>query len=244
MPPTTRRPAPLRLTPVAALALAGAASCGNPYQRTNPYDDKVPVTITISGPDTLFSAYEHGTYTATTDPALPDSAVHWKINGFVGGRTADLANAVPPLWPATFTAAMVAVVGTIDTTISLNSITIPTNTWRHEGVKYVVLTQRVTHIALRCPDTHACDTLAAGGTWSVWVDGLDALNQKILSLTSATANPSTGTAIATFAARDPSIAAVTPVGIRAASVTALRSGSTWIIATRGTLLDSLQLAVR
>jgi hypothetical protein len=244
MPPTARSLAHLRLTSLAALVFAGAAACGDPYQHTNPYDDKLPVTITVSGPDTLFSAYEHGTFTAATDPALPDSAIHWKVNGFAGGRSADLVNATPPLWPQTFTAAMVAVIGTIDTTISLNSITIPTNTWRHEGLKYVVLTQRVTHIAMRCPDTHACDTLSAGGTWSVWVDGLDALNQKILSLTSATANPSTGTAIATFAARDQSVAGVTPVGIRAASVTALRSGSTWIVATRGTLLDSLQLVVR
>jgi hypothetical protein len=102
----------------------------------------------------------------------------------------------------------------------------------------------VTHIALRCPDTHACDTLSAGGAWSVWVDGLDALNQKIQALTSATANPPTGTAIATFAARDPSIVAVAPVGIRASNVTALHTGSTWIVATRGTLLDSLQLVVR
>jgi hypothetical protein len=237
-------PSLARLVLLAAVGIVAAAACGDPYKRTNPYDDKVAFTITVSGPDTLVSSYEHGTYTATTDPVVPDSAIHWKIDGFAGGRNADLVNAAPPLWPQTFTAAMVAVIGTIDTTISINSITTPTYAWRHEGVKYVVLTQRVTHIALRCPDTHACDTLSAGGAWSVWVDGLDALNQKIQALTSATANPPTGTAIATFAARDPSIVAVAPVGIRASNVTALHTGSTWIVATRGTLLDSLQLVVR
>lgn len=80
--------------------------------------------------------------------------------------------------------------------------------------------------------------------WSVWVDGFDALNQPIVALHSPAANPATGTAVATFSARDTSVASVSPVGIRAASVTALRSGTTWIVGTRGSLLDSLQLVVR
>ena len=187
--------------------------------------------------------FEHGTYTAQSDPAFPDSAIHWKVNGFGGGRTSDLVNATPPLWPETFVVAMVAVVGTIDTTISLDGVLVPTYAWRHEGVKNVVVTQRVTHVLLRCPDVHACDPVSVGGAWSVWVDGLDALGHKINALTSGTANPSSGTPIATFAARDTTIAAVTPVGIRAANVSALRAGTTWIVATRGSLLDSLQLVV-
>jgi hypothetical protein len=108
----------------------------------------------------------------------------------------------------------------------------------------VYQTQRVTRIQLRCPDTHACDTVSTGGGWSVWVDGFDALNERIYALTSATANPATGTVIATFAVRDTTIASVSPVGIRAANVTALKSGTTWIVGTRGTLLDSLQLVVQ
>jgi hypothetical protein len=49
---------------------------------------------------------------------------------------------------------------------------------------------------------------------------------------------------ATFAVRDPSVAGVTPVGIRVATVTARKSGTTWIVGTRGALLDSLQLVVQ
>jgi hypothetical protein len=116
--------------------------------------------------------------------------------------------------------------------------------YRHSASKVIVLTQLVTRIQLRCPDTHACDPVPVGGTWSVWVDGTDALNQLIIALHSATANPATGTPVATFATRDPTIASVSPVGIRAATVTALKTGTTWIVGTRGALLDSLQLVVR
>jgi hypothetical protein len=108
----------------------------------------------------------------------------------------------------------------------------------------VVLTQRVVSISLRCPDTHACDTLSVGDTTSVWVDGRDANHAQIIALTSSIANPPTGTPIAVYAARDPSIISLTPRGIRATVATALKTGTTWIVGTRGSLLDSLQLVVR
>ena len=233
---------------LAATLLVAFFACGDPYQHTNPYDPAFPVTITVSGPDTLFSSYEHATYSAQTLPSFPDSAIHWGSgSNLTSGRTFTIVNATPPLWPETYTSAVQAVIGPIDTAFAVNS-TIPniihTNIWRHQGYKNVVFTQRVTHIQLRCPDTHACDTLSAGGAWSVWVDGLDALNQKIYALTSGTANPATGTPVATFVSRDTTVASVSPVGIRAATVTALKTGSTWIVATRGSLLDSLQLTVR
>jgi hypothetical protein len=132
-------------------------------------------------------------------------------------------------------------VGAIDTTGDTGN---PISVWRHFGSKTVVITQRLTRIQLRCPDTHACDTLATGGVWSVWVDGFDALNQRIFALASSTANPATGPAIAIFTSRDTTIASVTPVGIRVANATALRSGTTWLVARRASLLDSLQLVVR
>jgi hypothetical protein len=78
----------------------------------------------------------------------------------------------------------------------------------------------------------------------VWVDGFDALNRQIYALTSATANPPGSPPIATFVSRDTTIAAVSPVNIRAANVTARKTGTTWIIAIRGALLDSLQLVVQ
>jgi hypothetical protein len=227
-----------------AAILVASFACGDPYLHTNPYDPVYPVTVTVTGPDTLFSSFEQATYTAQTVPSFPDSAIHWGFSSLSSGRTTTIVNATPPLWPVTYTEAVQAVIGVIDTTTSLNSKTIQTNYWRHEGYKNVVFTQRVTHIQLRCPDTHACDTLSAGGAWSVWVDGFDALNHQIYVLTNATVNPTTGTPIATFISRDTTVASVTPVGIRAATVTARKSGTTWIVATRNSLLDSLQLTVR
>ena len=99
-------------------------------------------------------------------------------------------------------------------------------------------------IQLRCPDTHACATLAAGGAWSVWADGFDAQNQQIVALHSSVANPTSGTPVAIFLVRDTTVASFAAVGIRAAMVTARKSGTTWIVGTRGPLLDSLQLVVQ
>jgi hypothetical protein len=79
------------------------------------------------------------------------------------------------------------------------------------------------------------------------VDGFDANNQHVYSLPSAVSNPPAGSPIAIFTSRDPTIAALSPVGIRAANVTALKAGATWIVGTRiaaqDTLLDSLQVVV-
>jgi hypothetical protein len=97
---------------------------------------------------------------------------------------------------------------------------------------------------LRCPDTHSCAPVAVGGTLAVWVDGTDAIGHQIVALTSSVANPASGTPVATFVVRDPSIASFVPTGIRVATVTALKSGTTWIVATRGALLDSLKLTVQ
>ena len=150
----------------------------------------------------------------------------------------------PPLDPLNVSVTVEAVIGSIDTVVDRYPLgLVKTNVYRHVGYKSVVLTQRVTSIQLRCPDSHACAPVAAGGTWSVWVDGRDALGHLIAALTGANTNPASGTKVATFAVRDSTIAAVSPVGIRAATVRALRSGSTWVVATRGVLLDSLQLVV-
>jgi hypothetical protein len=226
-------------------------ACGDPYLHTNPYDPAVPVTITVTGPDSIFNYREQARFGTQIVPAFPDSAVQFSSSDSIAfppaGAATFVANATP-LWPATRTVTVVAGVGAIDTQPPAGSgVAGPAahiTAWRHTGSKLVVLTQRVMRILLRCPDAHACDPQSAGGVWSVWVDGFDATNQKIVSLTSATANPATGTPIATFVSRDTSIASASPVGIRAATVAARKSGSTWIVATRGSLLDSLALVVR
>ena len=67
-------------------AVAGAAlliiafACGDPYLHTNPYDPVAPVTITIDGPDTIFSLGQLAQYTATEVPAFPDTALTWTID--------------------------------------------------------------------------------------------------------------------------------------------------------------------
>lgn len=180
----------------------------------------------------------------TTNPGTGDTTVAGD-SIFKPVGVGSFQSTAPPLDPASVTVTVVALIGGYDTTLAIWGIgTIQTKGYRHVGYKTVVLTQRVTRIQLRCPDTHACDTLATGGTWSVWVDGFDALGRQIYALTGATTNPPGSPPIATFVSRDTTIATVTPVHIRAATVTARRSGSTWIVATRNTLLDSLQVVVR
>lgn len=181
-------------------------------------------------------------------PAFPDTAVSWNSDGLVSSGGAGTFRAEgQPLWPAYFTATVSALIGKVDTTIGLNYTAVHTSVWRHVGSKSVVVTQRLTKLQLRCPDVHACDTLTAGGVWSVWVDGFDAHGMQIYALVSSTANPLTGTPIAIYTSRDPAIASVSPVGIRAANVTAVSPGTTWIVGTRiaaqDTLRDSLQVTV-
>lgn len=254
-----------------AVFLTAAAACGDKYLHTNPYDPVVPVTVDVAGPDTLFSYSQLGQYSAVSVPAFPDSSFAYASAdsaSFTPSGRGRFASMAPPLYPASRTVRVSALLGQIDTTIHNQDITCPfvppchsricppfscvvkathSLAWRHSGSKEVVLTQRVTSIRLRCPADHACDTLSAGGTWSVWADGFDALNFPVSSLSGANANPVVSSAnpvFATFVVRDTTIATLSPVGVRVANVTALASGTTWIIATRGPLTDSLQLVVR
>jgi len=235
---------------IGAALLVAFVACGDPYQHTNPYDPLASVGITVSGPDTLFSYTELGQFSAQIVPAFSDTAVRFAVSDsivFVPTGNGSFVSMAPPLYPAARTVSVMALVGQVDTTISIDingvPVTVQTYVWRHVGSKNVSLTQRVTVIQLRCPDTHLCGTLAVGGIWSVWVDGFDALGQLIVALHSSVANPDTGTVVATFVSRDTTIATVAPVGVRAANVTARKTGTTWVVATRGALLDSLQLTV-
>jgi hypothetical protein len=235
------------------LLLVATVACGDPYLHTNPYDPVFPVAVTVLGPDTVFSYTEVATFALQTVPAFPDTSVMFSSSDSVAFPPAGFgafSSAAPPLYPLTRSVIVIGGVGAFDTlsSVAAGGQAKMIKQWRHSALKTVVLTQRVVRISLRCPDTHACDTLAAGGSWQVWVDGLDAVNQLIVALHSPVANPSSGAPIATFTVRDPTIASVTPLGIRAATVTALRSGTTWIVGTRiaaqDALLDSLQVTVR
>jgi hypothetical protein len=151
----------------------------------------------------------------------------------------------PPLEPTTVTVTIEALLGAVDTTLSgAGGAAVQAKTYRHVGYKKVVLTQRVARLQLRCPATHACDTLAVGGAWSVWVDAFDPLGRLIVELTDPTANPAGDTPIAIFTSRDTTIASVSPVNIRAATVAARKAGSTWIVATRNSLSDSVLVVTR
>lgn len=237
------------ITPaIAAVGLSLLVACGDPYQHTNPYDPAVPVTITITGPDTIYNSFGLATFSAQSVPAFPDTAVSWNSEGLASsGGTGTFQAVGPPLWPDYFTATVNALIGKVDTTVAINYQIVFTSIWRHSGSKQVVVTQRLTRITLRCPDVHACDTLGVGGVWSVWVDGFDAGGQRIYALASSVANPLTGKPVVIYTSRDSTIASVSPVGIRAANITALRAGTTWVvgrrIAAQDTLLDSLQVTV-
>ena len=227
-----------------------AFACGDRYLHTNPYDPQTAFEYKIVGPDTLFSAGEFAQYSLQSTPAFPDTAGVWGSSS-VDFRPANhgqfqLWN--PPLWPNTSTVQLIVAIGQFDTitTLSLPSGPVAKQTTmdRRTLSRNVVVTQRLMSIRLRCPDTHACDTLAVGAVWSVWVDGFDALSGQITGLTNPATNPATGAPIATFGTRDTTIASVSPIGIRASTVSAKKSGTTWIIATRGGLVDSLRLVVR
>jgi hypothetical protein len=229
--------------------LMATLACGDPYLHTNPYDPVYPVAVTVLGPDTVFSYTEIANFSLQTDPAFPDTSVGFTVSdsvAFVPAGFGGFRSAAPPLYPLTRSVTVSGGVGAYDTLSSSSGEgqARMISLWRHSAEKIVLLTQRVVRISLRCPDTHACDTLAVGSAWSVWVDGFDAVNQEIVALHSSVANPAGGAAIAAFSVRDSTIASVSPVGIRAASVSALKSGTTWIVGTRGALLDSLQLVVR
>lgn len=248
-PPVRHRTARTAALTVAAIAVVVfAVACGDPYLHTNPYDPVYPVTINITGPDTVFSFEQVAQYSASSDPAFPDSAFIFEVSDsirFVPTGPRGFAARATPLWPATDSVIVVAGLGVIDTFYQIGvGPAQRIGLFRHFATKTVVLTQRVVRIQMRCPDTHACDTVSAGATWSVWTDGLDAGGQQIVALHSLVANPSTGTPVATYTIRDTTIATFVPNGIRAANVTALKTGTTWIIGTRGTLLDSLQLVVK
>ena len=49
--------------------------------------------------------------------------------------------------------------------------------------------------------------------------------------------------VVTYVSRDTTIARTTAIGIRVARVTPVQPGSTWVVATRATLSDSLQIVV-
>lgn len=263
--------APGRLAERRGVVLAGAVfivaavACGDPYVHTNPYDPAVPVEINIAGPDTLFSYAELAQFTVATIPGFPDSAIVWTVDSvtvprgdFFGVTDTIVTGALflkasgagafqviaPPLEPATLTIAVGASIGSIDTTVSREYVTMQTKEYRHSGYRSVVVTQRLTSIQLLCPDSHACNPVAVGGTWSMLIEGFDALGHGVYAISNVPGYPRSDTPVATLAVRDSTIASVVPVGIRTATVTARKTGSTWIVATRGSLVDSLQLVVQ
>jgi hypothetical protein len=250
------------LTLGAAAALIVGVACGDQFLHTNPYDPAFPLSVDIAGPDTLFSLGEIGSYAVRFTPAVfADSAVTWLADTITifqadtayvsdgsaylqGGSGGNFMSVMPPLEPATLKISVEALVASYDTQLTGKGGGLATvKEYRHTGFKSVVITQRVTRIQLRCPDTHACPALSVGATATIWVDGFDARNQQIAALANPTSNPDTGAVVATFLSRDPTIASVSPAGIRAATVTARKSGTTWIVATRMALSDSLQIVV-
>jgi hypothetical protein len=282
---------------VGAVLLAGAFACGDKYLHTNPYDPAVPVEVTITGPDTMFSSQEIADYHAQVVPSWPDTGFVWAVDSFVnyfivpGGEcmtqvsrgdsvlavdgAGSYRSTIPPLEPYSYHIEIELRLGTIDTVkpvaagCDAPTVFLRTKVPRHIAYKEIVVMQRVTRMQLRCPDTHACAPIAVGDSAFIWVDGFDALGHPIVALTSSTANPASGNPhvgnpltpyimndpavqraqqtnnpVATYVSRDSTIARATPIGIRVAKVTGMKSGTTWIVATRGALADSLQIVVR
>ena len=177
-------------------------ACDDPYRHTNPYDPLVPaVSVTVTGPDTVFSFHEVAQFGGVAVPAFPDSA-------FTIGVPDSIAFPPP---------------------VSERSPTPPHRSTptcvrdgdrrarRHRHIRSAAqrpprycpapddvsargdesgrLTQRVVRIQLRCPVHTRATRRRSGGSWSVWADGFDALNQQIVALHSSVANPATGTPV-------------------------------------------------
>ncbi len=65
-----------RLLSIAALMITVA--CGEPFLHLNPYDPAFPLAVDVTGPDTLFSLGEIGSYSVRFTPAVfADSAITW-----------------------------------------------------------------------------------------------------------------------------------------------------------------------
>ncbi len=215
-----------------------AVACRD-FTHTNPFDSSTPIELTIGGPDTLWNASDFAQYSFQSVPGITDTTARW-IGGsefFKGDASGGFLVFRPPLYPATDTERIALAIGKYQGFLGRAA-------WRRIFGKTVIVTQRLVRLQLRCPDVHACDTVAAGAGWTVWLDGFDSAGNRPTGLTVPTVNPDTAAAIATFTSRDTTIATVSPVGMRVAVVAALKSGTTWVVAMRDTVRDSLQLVVR
>lgn len=214
------------------------------FRHTNPFDPGVPVTVTIF-PETLYSvARDLVHFTFATVPSLTDPDAIWSASAndlFASGSAGDLDSEGAPLWPQTETVPITIGIGRY----AVNS-TLVTHSYDYTRSinGSVVITQRLVRIRTRCAGPPACDSAPAGATTAVFVDGVDALGSGLSGLADSTTNPLTASPIFVFTVRDTTIATAAPVGMRAATVTARRVGSTWIVAQRDSLRDSLRITVR
>src|ERR1019366_6395788 len=107
-----------------ATLLVAFFACGDPYLHLNPYDPVYSVSVTVTGPDSLFSYAEIAHFGAVIVPAFPDTAVRFDTSDSLSFMPAGAASfeagptIAPPLWPATKTVTVIAGIGAIDTTYS------------------------------------------------------------------------------------------------------------------------------
>jgi len=66
----------------ASVAMLLANSCGD-FVRTNPFDPAVPITLTMSGPDSTFAQFDTVRFTVTTDPAYDHDPPSWQTGGLL-----------------------------------------------------------------------------------------------------------------------------------------------------------------
>jgi hypothetical protein len=227
----------------ASASLVCAVACID-FRHTNPFDPIVPVTVTII-PETLFSvAGKVVQFSFAAVPPFTDPRAIWSVGStdlYTTDGTGLLYSAAAPLWPKTDTIPIAIGIG-------LHALNNPFVTFSDSLTRTlngsVIVTQRLVRIRARCAGALACDSLPVGATASVFIDGFDALGSGLSGLPDSTANPLTALPIFVFTVRDTTIATALPVGMRAATVTAKGVGSTWIVAQRDSLRDSLRITIR
>lgn len=228
-----RRPALPRFRPAAPLALMLALyGCGAEWKPSSPYDPAMPLTIRITGPDTLFSFADTLQFDAETTPAWsaewPSKVVTWKSSDLLSlGEGRFVAIPVTADGPKRVTA---QIGDRIDTA-------------------FVFLRRRAARLrAFTCADTRDSATLATNGVMSVCA--------MFYGRDGYPVTPSAAPAPATAFPADPSLVSVgaqpTNVNGNVLEFVArgLREGSTWVRITGGVtdaglpIADSVQVTVR
>lgn len=210
MPALRRAPA---LTVAASIA-ALVASCSD-YAPTNPYDSRVPVTLTIAGPDTTYSIGEPLVFELQTSVELPGVRPVWTSDGALWA----VGNGHFVVGSATHTDSVVTITATVGSRYATHILHVR---------------QRAARVVLRAIST-------GGATDSAYAAALGSAFAYSLAMFDSSGYTVIGPGRSlVFSVRDTTVAHVDSSG----TVLARGNGTTWLVAELDGRRDSLRLAVQ